>query len=261
VLESSQDASTPTGLDAAVDGDGSRAQVDAVDGSQGASNAADASIDGSTVSSPDAAMIGDAGDASTPPVTLETLPYARAVHSFTAGDHAGFGQASLPDIVLGPPMGKGTSAGSLDVLSLGVGGSIVLTFGEREIVDRDGPDFIVFENAFWAAGKPQNVFAEVGEVSVSEDGTTWHAFSCDADGDGLGHYEGCAGWTPTLVYEPLDVYPLDPELTGGDTFDLDDVGLSRARYVRIRDLASTGASNTGGFDLDAIGLVHYEDKP
>jgi hypothetical protein len=26
-------------------------------------------------------------------------------------------------------------------------------------------------------------------------------------------------------------------------------------------LASTGASNTGGFDLDAIGLVHYEDKP
>ena len=41
--------------------------------------------------------------------------------SFEPGGNAGFGQDQLPDVVLGPPMGKGTSRGSLDVLSLGVG--------------------------------------------------------------------------------------------------------------------------------------------
>jgi len=52
--------------------------------------------------------------------------------------------------VLGPPRGK-PGAGSLHVLSLGVGGEIVLGFG-GSIVDGDGPDFVVFENAFFIDG-------------------------------------------------------------------------------------------------------------
>jgi hypothetical protein len=183
--------------------------------------------------------------------------YAASVESFTPGDHAGFGQGKFPDVVLGPPRGEGTTRGSLDVLSLGVGGEIVLGFGAHTIVDGEGPDFIVFENAFWAGGDPTRVFEDLGEVSVSEDGETWHTFPCDKKGDGAKSYPGCAGWRPTLMYD-LRLSLLDPEITGGDPFDLADLGLVRARFVRIRDLATSGAGNNAGFDLDAIGLIHSE---
>jgi hypothetical protein len=187
---------------------------------------------------------------------LEDLPYAREVVDYEEGESSGFGQNMFPEIVLGPPKGKGTGSGSLDVLSLGVGGSIVIGFGENDIVDGEGPDFIVFENPFIGAG---SLFMELGEVSVSEDGTTWHTFPCDEAGAGDAQYPGCAGWTPTLRFDPQRVFPLDPELTGGDAFDLSDLGLSRARYVRIQDLGTQpGSANTGGFDLDAIGLIRYD---
>lgn len=211
----------------------------------------DAGIDGSAP---------DASDAALP--ALEDLPYVREVVGFAEGSSAGFGQADYPNIVYGPPKGRGTGAGSLDVMSLGVGGEIVLAFGDFAITDGEGPDFIVFENAFWPSNDPSTPFAELAEVSVSEDGSTWHAFPCDDGGNGVGEYTGCAGWTPTLRYDPQLVFPLNPELTGGDAFDLAEVGLARALYVRIRDLATMpGSSNTGGFDLDAVGLVHYGEQP
>jgi hypothetical protein len=194
----------------------------------------------------------DAGDAS-------ALPYAREVVSFEPGKHAGFGEDDLPEVVLGPPQGGGVERGSLDVLSLGQGGEIVLGFGERAIGDGKGADFVVFENAFWPGGDESAVYADPGEVSVSDDGETWKTFSCDAGGDGMGHYAGCAGWSPTLEYDAFEVVPLDPKRTGGDAFDLAEVGLKRARYVRIHDLATKAEGNAAGFDLDAVGIVHEAD--
>jgi hypothetical protein len=188
-----------------------------------------------------------------------SLPYARTVEAFTPGESAGFGQSQLPDVVLGPPRGKGERAGSLDVLSLGSGGEIVLGFGERGIVDGAGPDFVVFENPFWPGGDATQVYAELGEISVSEDGETWLRFECDTTGDGAGHFAGCAGVTPTEKYDPLAVDPLDPSATGGDAFDLADVGLERARFVKVRDLETLeAAGNSAGFDLDAVGIVHAD---
>ncbi len=184
------------------------------------------------------------------------LPYAAEVISFEPGPGAGFGEVLLPGVVLGPPEGKGTSAGSLDVLSLGVGGVIVLGTGDVELIDGPGPDLIVFENAFWANGVKADVFAELGEVSVSTDAVSWRTFACDPTRLGRSEWPGCAGWSPALVYDPFEVVPLDPALTGGDAFDLADVGLSSARYVRVRDLATDGAAPSAGFDLDAIGLIH-----
>ena len=160
--------------------------------------------------------------------------------------------------MLGPPDGRGALSASLDVLSLGKGGSIVLGFGERAIADGAGPDFVVFENAFWPGGDPSIVFAEPGAVSVSDDGSEWHAFPCDAEGDGTGHFEGCAGWTPAFEYDPVASVPLDPNVSGGDAFDLADVGLSRARLVRITDVSNAGSTPSAGFDLDAVGVVHVE---
>jgi hypothetical protein len=162
-------------------------------------------------------------------------------------------------VVLGPPQGKGEQAGSLDVLSLGAGGQIVLGFEPRAIADGPGADLVVFENAFWAGGDPSAVFADPGEVAVSTDGEDWHAFACDPQGDGAGAFPGCAGWTPTQRYEPGELVPLDPELSGGDAFDLAELGLSSARFVRIRDLSAAGEGPSAGFDLDAVGLVHTSE--
>ncbi|MGD8861606.1 MAG: cell surface protein [Myxococcales bacterium] len=188
------------------------------------------------------------------------LPYAREVVEFAPGEHAGYGQSDFPDVVLGAPGGLGTSAGALDVLSLGVGGEIVLGFGERVIVDGQGPDFVVFENAFWPGDDPAAVFAEPGEVAVSEDGERWSTFPCDTSTEAeLGRYPGCAGWSPTQQFDPFAWVPLDPKRTGGDAFDLADVGVGRARYVRIRDLSEAGDGTSAGFDLDAVGVIHADD--
>jgi len=212
--------------------------------------------------SPPAADIGAAGEnaggaADEPAAYPDDLPYARSVESFSPGDGAGFNQSKLPGVVLGPPRGAGTGQGTLDVVSLGSGGEIVLGFGARAIVDGPGPDLIVFENAFWPNGDASQVFAELGEVSVSEDGESWQTFACDTRGDGEGGFPGCAGVRPTVVYDPVALVPLDPAQTGGDAFDLADVGVAHARYVKIRDLGTLDlASNTSGFDLDAVGVIN-----
>lgn len=186
-----------------------------------------------------------------------TSVYASGVESFTPGTSAGYNQDKLPGIVLGPPVGKGNDAGSLDVVSLGAAGEIVLAFGDFGIVDGPGPDLIVFENAFWPSGDASAVFAELGEVSVSEDGETWETFPCDTEGDGEGNFPGCAGVTPTLVYDAEQLIPLAPALSGGDAFDLADLGLKRARFVKIRDLETLPPGGTStGFDLDAVGVIH-----
>ncbi len=184
--------------------------------------------------------------------------YVTEVVSFEPGDGAGYNEGALPDIVFGPPSGHGTTVGSTDVVSLGDGGEIVVGFGDRTVVDGDGADFVVFENPFWEENDPQRVWAELGEVAVSQDGETWHVYECDYDVDEDPPYDGCARWRPTLAFEPEDQVPLDPEVTGGDAFDLADVDIDRANYVRIRDLWGEGPAPTRGFDLDAVGLVHAE---
>ncbi len=183
------------------------------------------------------------------------LPYAEHVVSFEPGEGAGFGQGSLPKIVLGPPVGKGNEAGSLDVLSLGKGGSITLGFEHHAIADLEGPDLVVFENPFWPGGDSSAVYAEPGEVSVSEDGETWLTFACDHEGDGVGNFAGCAGVTPTLEYDTSIGAPLDWGATGGDAFDLADLGIESANFVRIRDVSRAGDAPTAGFDLDAVGIL------
>ena len=188
--------------------------------------------------------------------------FATQVVSFTPGDCAGFGIPSLPDVVLGPPVGDSSgSTGSTDVVSLGVGGTIVLGF--EQIKDEAGPDFIVFENSFFIGGT-QKTNAELGEVSVSSDGTTWKTFTCAPDPDaGASTYVGCAGWHPAFSAPGNGISPLDPQTAGGDAFDLADVGMPSAKFVRIRDLSSATSCPvdppkpiTAGFDLDAISVVH-----
>ncbi|MBX7077607.1 MAG: hypothetical protein K1X88_00385 [Nannocystaceae bacterium] len=165
---------------------------------------------------------------------------------------ASFGHDALPDIVLGPPAPTG-AGGSLDVASLGCGGRVTLGFAGAGIVDGDGDDVIVFENAFATA---DGSFAEPAQVLVSDDGETWFAFDCDAAGDA----DGCAGVTPTAAHDADDASVV--ARAGGDAFDLAAVGLTHARWLRLVDrtrehwpdgMWCEGAA--AGFDLDAIAAV------
>ncbi len=181
-------------------------------------------------------------------------PFATRVVSFTPGEAASFGHAAMPGIVLGPPQGAGDLRGGTDVVSLGRGGQIVITF-ERDIVDEPGDDFVVFENAFTVPGVEERFWEELGEVSVSADGTTWVTFPCDPQG--ARPHTGCAGWNPVYANPSNNLCPLDPRVSGGDHFDLAAVGVARARFLRIRDLATQGLMEPAtGFDLDAVGVIH-----
>jgi hypothetical protein len=187
------------------------------------------------------------------PIEPMPSPWVNEVVQFEPGRGAGFGQDRYPGVVIGPPLTEGTTVGTLDVLSLGAGGAIVLGF-EQTIVDGPGPDFVVFENPFLIAGDPNDPYAELGEVSVSTDAVSWRKFACSREGEG-GRWPGCAGWSITLPFDPTQ--PLDPAACGGDAFDLAEIDVAEARYVRIVDLDGDGEMPVVGFDLDAVGLVHH----
>ena len=193
---------------------------------------------------------------------LDADCFITAVTSFTPGPNAGFGQDRMPDIVYGPPVGTGDLFGSVDVVSLGDQGEIIVELGHY-IVDGPGPDFIVFENPFLIGGDPTNPFAEPGEVSVSEDGKTWSTFPCvgpfECDINGY-PYGSCAGWHPIYSNPDNGISPFDPVAAGGDVFDLADIGVKRAKFIRIRDMNRVcSGPPTAGFDLDAISIINAED--
>ena len=186
------------------------------------------------------------------------------VVSFRRGPCSGFGLDQMPGIVLGPPVGGGSEMGSTDVFSLGNGGEITVSFEPNAIVDGPGVDFIVFENPFFIGGNPSDIYAEPGEVSVSEDGVHWTSFGC-TDATQNPPYGLCAGWHPVYSNPANGISPLDPTAAGGDGYDLSEVGVARARYVRIVDKVMSEACpesgarpDTNGFDLDAIAIVHAE---
>lgn len=197
--------------------------------------------------------------------TLPADRFITKVVSFTPGPCAGYGEDSLPGVVLGPPVGGGACMGSTNVLSLGNGGEIVVSFEPNAIVDGPGVDFIVFENPFYigseCGGRKGAVDAEPAQISVSDDGTNWTSFPCTQTTAGP-PYQMCAGVHPVYSNPDNDVSPVDPETAGGDPYDLHDIGVKRARYVRITDEilepcpASGPRLDTNGFDLDAISIVH-----
>jgi hypothetical protein len=216
-------------------------------------------------------------------------PFADALVSVTVGEFGGFpGPGFLPGFVIGPPRGTGLLQGNTNhVYSLGFGGEMVLGFTNNVMVDGPGVDFTVFENAFMAENPATLVlerpFSDPGFVSVSQDGVVWHAFPCLLVRDypnGI-VFPGCAGVYPVLsnATQPATPHasiptegeigdlmgvssvPLpEPGGSGGDSFDLADVGLAWARYVRVEDADFvTGdpfGSTNAGFDVDAVAAVN-----
>lgn len=191
--------------------------------------------------------------------------------------------------VFGPPRGNATGLmGSLDVLNLGIGGEIVVRFVEPVIYNGPGYDFTIFENPFFdqTEGKPAgSTNLEPATVAVSSDGVFFLEFPTEylvqdppLTVDAMpAHYIGFAGLNPVFSHPDNGIDPLDPSVSGGDPFDLDDLlGLPGAeqidfeniRYIRIRDVGLNPTDSQGtplpvppqpaanGFDLDAIAVLN-----
>lgn len=257
-LDGTGDAPATTGEGSAESESTTGADAPGDDDSQSTDEGSSAASSGST---------GDTGDA---PMTPEDAPvegvclsrgdssdaFVDCIEGFEPADGADFGHDALPDIVLGPPHGGGPTQGSTHVASLGCGGRITVFFDGPGIEDRPGPDFLVFENPFVQGDE---TFSEPAVVLVSEDGVQWSAFDCTTD-EGWPPV-GCAGIEPVLATADDPSAATDPEQAGGDAFDLAEVGLARARYVRLIDRtveyhgSELWCGSAGGFDLDAIAVV------
>ena len=218
--------------------------------------------------------------------SFDTLgdPYADEVVSYTQGTNGGYNANLLPAVALGPPAGLGLWVGSLDVVSLGREGSIVLRFVDNVIVDGPGADFTVFENPFMLVagdGYSTPPFAEPGRVKVSQNGTDWVEFPCTLTAAAEPYWPGCAGVYPVFsnpAPTPPTPHPSIPSTTpiealvdqdsfsfqpppgsGGDSFDLADVGLAWVRYVKVESTtfeARSASLGQSGPDIDAVVAIH-----
>ncbi|MCX7877398.1 MAG: T9SS type A sorting domain-containing protein, partial [Ignavibacteria bacterium] len=150
------------------------------------------------------------------------------------------------------------SFGPQNLLSLGTGGTIVLRF-RRAIVNRPGPDFTVFENPFQYGADSTYVFSEVGIVGVSRNGVTFTEFHYrwDTIASGRYRYYNLAGATPVNgLAGPFNWGSPWQGYSGGDSFDLDSLGIDSVYFVRIRDAANLVPDGGVAFDLDAIAVIN-----
>ena len=179
----------------------------------------------------------------------------------------------------------GKPGGTYDVVSLGDGGTAILTF-ESPIYNGEGPDFAVFENGFANAVNPDTWALELGFVEVSSDGVNFFRFPAVT----YVQTETQLGNAGSIVPAQLHNFASKYGAFYGTPFDLDEVedsellNKNRITHVRIVDVVgnidpeyaakdSEGhivndpwptAFASSGFDLDAVGVIHdiaHNDVP
>jgi len=187
------------------------------------------------------------------------------------------GDPTLGMASLGEPqstLGKAGEEGG--VLSLGDGGAATLTFS-NPISNGSGPDFAVFENGFL------DDFLELAFVEVSSDGQKFVRFpavSMSPITSQFGPFEamGKAEWLHNLAGKYRLFY--------GTPFDLEElkdslrINIDSITHIRVVDVVgSIGPAfarldrfgnpindpfptpfPSGGFDLDAVGVIHQREN-
>ena len=174
-----------------------------------------------------------------------------------------------PEKALGPAEGS-----SFEVVSLGAGGRITLTF-DPPVSNGSGWDFAVFENGF------EDTFLELGYVEVSSDGVIFVRFdNASLTPDPVPSFgavdptniDGLAGKYRQGYGTPFDLEDLSgkPEVLQGD------VDLSAITHIRIVDVVGDGTYldtsgrfiydlyptfGSAGFDLDAVGVSNGAPYP
>ena len=199
-----------------------------------------------------------------------------------------------PDKTLGEVTGSGGDIASLgdmnadaiaawqsDPINNPGPGEITLTFN-NSIYNGDGYDFAVFENSFFTGDK---LFAELGYVEVSTDGTNFVRFDSISLTEGL--VGGYGAIDPTDVYNLAGKHPNNYGSSEGTGFDLNDlaenslvlsglVDLNDINYVKIVDIPGSGdfldsegnpiydswvTWGSGGVDLEAVGVINAVPIP
>jgi hypothetical protein len=180
------------------------------------------------------------------------------------------------------PASDGQLDGLLDIVCLGDGGHIAMTF-DKPICDGEGWDFAVFENSF------SDSFLELAFVEVSTDGVTFVRFdNCSLTPSPVGDYG---------AIDPSNIAGLAGKYRGGHGLGFDlaalanktevtsgHVRLNEIRHVRIVDIVGDGSTldhrtsawvaahgangpiydpypttGSAGFDLDAVGVRHVAE--
>jgi hypothetical protein len=187
-----------------------------------------------------------------------------------------------PEKALGQAMGD-----AFDVVSLGRGGSITMTFA-APIVNGPGADFAIFENSF---SDPDQVlqFLELAYVEVSSDGVNFVRFDNDSQTQGL-----VGGFGEAVDASNLRQLAGKHVQGRGTLFDLENLlynvgddasvlDLNNIGYVRLVDIVGDGTcmdtdysqygspanpiydpwptTGSAGFDLDAIGVLNQGAAP
>jgi hypothetical protein len=157
------------------------------------------------------------------------------------------------------------------VLSLGDGGSVSVYFASG-IVNQEGFDFAVFENAF------NDSFLELAHVEISGDGQNYFRFPSISNTPILKQTESFGATFPENIHNLAGKY----RMPYGTPFDISDIDSTQPNfpdvfyYVRVIDVVGSINSLWGsqdskgnvindpwptpfassGFDLDAIGIIH-----
>jgi len=194
-----------------------------------------------------------------------------SINSWATGAEVVLGPVQINDTSSGyPTIGTSASAiGPMDgsVLSLGDGGLVTLSF-DQPIRNTAGYDFAVFENGFKVG---LSYYLELAHVEVSENGVDFYRFPSESLTD-------TSFQTNNFSYtEPSNLYNLagKHQAPYGTLFDLEEVGLESANFVRLIDVVGSVNDSFGsrdskgrlinepwptpfessGFDLDAVAIV------
>jgi hypothetical protein len=165
-------------------------------------------------------------------------------------------------------------SGLSGTVSLGDGGSAILSFN-HPIINGVGPDFAVFENAF-------DPFLELAFVEVSSDGENYFRFPSVSLTDTTTQVESFGGLDATKIHNLAGKYIL----FHGVPFDLEEMinipglDVNNVTHVKIIDVVGNISDEfasrdsegnkindpwptpfeTGGFDLEAIAVIHQNEN-
>lgn len=193
------------------------------------------------------------------------------------------GWKNISDTTLGKTTMGSESAVSgapdMNVLSLGDGGSAIITF-THPIKNGPGPDFAVFENGFANPINAQEAYLEFAFVEVSSDGAHYFRFSPVSNTQDTTQIDNFTYMDARLVHNLAGKY-----INGyGTPFDLEELknesglDVNNVRFVKVIDvvgsLDSVYASYdkngriindpfpspypSGGFDLEAIAVLNQQ---
>jgi hypothetical protein len=198
--------------------------------------------------------------------------------------HVERGWMNIADTLLGKVSSGADSfalfAADAQPVSLGDGGTATYYLAQP-LFDGPGADFAVFENGFLNPQDSNEAYLELAFVEISSDGIHYQRFQSTCLNNILNQLPGTGVYSDARLIHNLAGKYIARWGVPFDIAELKDsafINPNAIRYVRIRDVVGSIDSNyacfdggqriindpyptdfpTGGFDLDALGLIHVQ---